>query len=303
MSKIVVIGSSNADLVVNTKKAPEGGETVMGESFAMNYGGKGANQAVAVQRIGGEVTFVAKVGDDQFGHQMRNHFAEEKMDLTYLYTDAETSSGVALIIVDGRAENRIVVAAGANGKLTEKDIEAALPAIEKSEIVLMQLETPMATVEYVCKKAAALNKKMILNPAPACQLSDDLLNGLFLITPNETEAGILTGVSVEDEVSVLKAADILLDKGVQNVAITLGAKGVWVHNAYHSLLIKSYKVDAVDTVAAGDVFNGAMAVALSEGKNLIEAAKFACAASAISVTRIGAQSSVPYREEVEEFMK
>lgn len=303
MSKIVVIGSSNADLVVNTKKAPEGGETVMGESFAMNYGGKGANQAVAVQRIGGEVTFVAKVGDDQFGHQMRNHFAEEKMDLTYLYTDAETSSGVALIIVDGRAENRIVVAAGANGKLTEKDIEAALPAIEKSEIVLMQLETPMATVEYVCKKAAALNKKMILNPAPACQLSDDLLNGLFLITPNETEAGILTGVSVEDEVSALKAADILLDKGVQNVAITLGAKGVWVHNAYHSLLIKSYKVDAVDTVAAGDVFNGAMAVALSEGKNLIEAAKFACAASAISVTRIGAQSSVPYREEVEEFMK
>lgn len=303
MSKIVVIGSSNADLVVNTKKAPEGGETVMGESFAMNYGGKGANQAVAVQRIGGEVTFVAKVGDDQFGHQMRNHFAEEKMDLTYLYTDAETSSGVALIIVDGRAENRIVVAAGANGKLTEKDIEAAFPAIEKSEIVLMQLETPMATVEYVCKKAAALNKKMILNPAPACQLSDDLLNGLFLITPNETEAGILTGVSVEDEVSALKAADILLDKGVQNVAITLGAKGVWVHNAYHSLLIKSYKVDAVDTVAAGDVFNGAMAVALSEGKNLIEAAKFACAASAISVTRIGAQSSVPYREEVEEFMK
>lgn len=303
MSKIVVIGSSNADLVINTKKAPEGGETVMGESFAMNYGGKGANQAVAVQRIGGEVILVAKVGDDQFGHQMRNHFAEEKMDLTYLYTDAETSSGVALIIVDGRAENRIVVAAGANGKLTEKDIETALPVIEKSEIVLMQLETPMATVEYVCKKAAALNKKMILNPAPACQLSDDLLDGLFLITPNETEASILTGVSVENEASAQKAADILLGKGVQNVAITLGAKGVWVQNVYCSLLVKSYNVNAVDTVAAGDVFNGAMAVALSEGKNLIEAANFACAASAISVTRIGAQSSVPYREEVEEFMK
>lgn len=303
MSKIVVIGSSNADLVVNTKKAPERGETVMGESFAVNYGGKGANQAVAVQRIGGEVTFVAKVGDDQFGHQMRNHFTEEKMDLTYLYTEATTSSGVALIIVDEHGENRIVVAAGANGKLTEKDIETALPAIEKSEIVLIQLETPMATVEYACKKAMALNKKVILNPAPACQLSDDLLNGLFLITPNETEAGILTGVSVEDEASALKAAGILLGKGVQNVAITLGAKGVWVHNACHSLLIKSYKVDAVDTVAAGDVFNGAMAVALSEGKNLIEAAHFACAASAISVTRIGAQSSVPYREEVEEFMK
>lgn len=303
MSKIVVIGSSNADLVVNTKKAPERGETVMGESFAVNYGGKGANQAVAVQRIGGEVTFVAKVGDDQFGHQMRNHFTEEKMDLTYLYTEATTSSGVALIIVDEHGENRIVVAAGANGKLTEKDIETALPAIEKSEIVLIQLETPMATVEYACKKAMALNKKVILNPAPACQLSDDLLKGLFLITPNETEAGILTGVSVEDEASALKAAGILLGKGVQNVAITLGAKGVWVHNACHSLLIKSYKVDAVDTVAAGDVFNGAMAVALSEGKNLIEAAHFACAASAISVTRIGAQSSVPYREEVEEFMK
>lgn len=302
MSKIVVIGSSNTDLVVNTDRAPEGGETVLGNGFVVNHGGKGANQAVAVSRIGGTVSFISKVGNDTFGSQMRRHYEDEGMDVSYVLVDALAPSGVALIIVDGKAENRIVVAPGANGNLAEEDIDKAGLAVEKSEFVLLQLEIPMTTVEYAVRMAASLGKKVIVNPAPACPLSEELLRDVYLITPNETEAGILTGITIVDNDSAIKAAEALLGLGVQNVVITLGEKGALVYNAEVSMFVPAYQVKAVDTTAAGDVFNGALAVALSEGRTLPDAARFACAASAISVTRMGAQNSVPSRDELDNYI-
>lgn len=302
MSKIVVIGSSNTDLVVNTDRAPEGGETVLGNGFVVNHGGKGANQAVAVSRIGGTVSFISKVGNDTFGSQMRRHYEDEGMDVSYVFVDALAPSGVALIIVDGKAENRIVVAPGANGNLREEDIDKAGLAVEKSEFVLLQLEIPMATVEYAARMAASLGKKVIVNPAPACPLSEELLRDVYLITPNETEAGILTGITIVDNDSAFKAAEALFRLGVQNVVITLGEKGALVYNAEVSMFVPAYQVKAVDTTAAGDVFNGALAVALSEGRTLPDAARFACAASAISVTRMGAQNSVPSRDELDNYI-
>lgn len=302
MSKIVVIGSSNTDLVVNTDRAPEGGETVLGNGFAVNHGGKGANQAVAVSRIGGTVSFISKVGNDTFGSQMRRHYEDEGMDVSYVLVDALAPSGVALIIVDGKAENRIVVAPGANSNLAEEDINKAGLAVEKSEFVLLQLEIPMTTVEYAVRMAASLGKKVIVNPAPACPLSEELLRDVYLITPNETEAGILTGITIVDNDSAFKAAEALFGLGVQNVVITLGEKGALVYNAEVSMFVPAYQVKAVDTTAAGDVFNGALAVALSEGRTLPDAARFACAASAISVTRMGAQNSVPSRDELDNYI-
>lgn len=302
MSKIVVIGSSNTDLVVNTDRAPEGGETVLGNGFVVNHGGKGANQAVAVSRIGGTVSFISKVGNDTFGSQMRRHYEDEGMDVSYVLVDALAPSGVALIIVDGKAENRIVVAPGANSNLAEEDINKAGLAVEKSEFVLLQLEIPMTTVEYAVRMAASLGKKVIVNPAPACPLSEELLRDVYLITPNETEAGILTGITIVDNDSAFKAAEALFRLGVQNVVITLGEKGALVYNAEVSMFVPAYQVKAVDTTAAGDVFNGALAVALSEGRTLPDAARFACAASAISVTRMGAQNSVPSRDELDNYI-
>lgn len=302
MSKIVVIGSSNTDLVVNTDRAPEGGETVLGNGFVVNHGGKGANQAVAVSRIGGKVSFISKVGNDTFGSQMRRHYEDEGMDVSYVFVDALAPSGVALIIVDGNAENRIVVAPGANGNLTEEDIDKARLAVEKSEFVLLQLEIPMTSVEYAVRMAASLGKKVIVNPAPACALSEELLRDVYLITPNETEAGILTGITIADNASALKAAEALFRLGVQNVVITLGEKGALVYNDEISMFVPAHRVKAVDTTAAGDVFNGALAVALSEGSTLPDAARFACAASAISVTRMGAQNSVPSRDELNNYI-
>lgn len=302
MSKIVVIGSSNTDLVVSTDRAPEGGETVLGNGFAVNHGGKGANQAVAVSRIGGTVSFISKVGNDTFGSQMRRHYEDESMDVSYVLVDALAPSGVALIIVDGKAENRIVVAPGANGNLIEEDIDKARLAVEKSEFVLLQLEIPMTTVEYAVRMAASLGKKVIVNPAPACPLSEELLRDIYLITPNETEAGILTGITIVDNDSALKAAEALFRLGVQNVVITLGEKGALVYNAEVGMFVPAYRVKAIDTTAAGDVFNGALAVALSEGKTLPDAARFACAASAISVTRMGAQNSIPSRDELDNYI-
>lgn len=302
MNRIVVIGSSNADLVVNTDRVPESGETVLGNEFIINHGGKGANQAIAAFRIGGSVSFISKVGNDFFGSQMRRHFEEEGMDVSYVFTDISAPSGVALITVDKRAENRIIVVPGANSNLSEEEIDNARLAVEQGEIVVLQLEIPMASVRYTVRMAASLGKKVIVNPAPACPLSAELLRDIYLITPNETEAGFLTGIPVVDEASAQKAAAALLQQGVQNVVITLGSKGALVYNAGVSMFIPAYQVKAVDTTAAGDVFNGALAVALSEGKTLLDAVGFACAASAISVTRIGAQNSIPFRDELDDFI-
>jgi len=296
--KILVVGSSNTDMVIKTQNFPAPGETILGGRFLMNAGGKGANQAVAAARLGGLVTFVGKIGNDIFGKQAVQQLEDEGINIDYVSVDAENPSGVAMITVDQKGENSIVVAPGSNGTLSPVDFDKAQTELNDSEYVLMQLETPIPTVEYIALKAFQKQKKVVLNPAPAATLSDELLHNLYLITPNETEAELLTGIKVTDEPSALKAASVLHNKGVDIVIITMGSAGAFLLEKGHSGMIKAPKVDAVDTTAAGDTFNGALVVALSEGKSISESIVFANIAASISVTRIGAQSSVPYRKEI-----
>lgn len=300
--QILVVGSSNTDMVIKAAHLPRPGETILGGTFFMNPGGKGANQAVAIARLGGFVTFVCKTGSDVFGHQSQQLFEEEGINTSYVFSDSANPSGVALITVDEKAENCIVVASGANANLLPSDLAKAEEAIELADLVLMQLEIPMETVCFVADMAWQKGKKVILNPAPAQSLPADVLRHLYLITPNETEAEMITGVKIMDEASAIEAARCLSEMGVQHVIITLGAKGALVYSEGKAELIPALKVDAIDTTAAGDVFNGALTVALSEGRSLKDAVRFACKASAISVTRIGAQSSAPYRNEVDIFV-
>jgi ribokinase len=295
---LLVVGSSNTDMVIKAGHLPRPGETVLGGTFLMNPGGKGANQAVAAARLGGQVTFICKTGNDIFGNQSKQLFEEEGIDTSYVFSDAEHPSGVALITVDSKAENCIVVASGANAYLSPADISTAHEAIEKAGIILMQLETPMETVRYVAGIARKLGKKVILNPAPAQPLDRELLQTLDLITPNETEAEMISGIKITDTDSLHACARTICEMGVQSVIITLGAKGAFIYSDDLREVIPSIEVNAVDTTAAGDVFNGALAVALSEGCDLTEAVRFANKAAAISVTRVGAQASAPYRNEI-----
>lgn len=299
--KILVVGSSNTDMVIKARHLPRPGETILGGSFFMNPGGKGANQAVTIARLGGQVTFICKTGSDIFGHQSQQLFEEEGINTSYIFSDSEHPSGVALITVDENAENCIVVASGANANLLPSDLNKADEAIAEADLILMQLEIPMETVEYVAEQGHRLGKKVILNPAPAHPLSPSLLKHLYMITPNETEAEMISGIKITDETSAIEAAKVLVGMGVQNVIITLGSKGALAYCDKDVEMIPALKVEAVDTTAAGDVFNGALTVALSEGRSLPEAVRFACKASAISVTRVGAQSSAPYRNEVDIF--
>lgn len=298
INRITVIGSSNTDMVIKTTKLPAPGETILGGKFFMNAGGKGANQAVAAARLGGKVTFIAKTGDDIFGKQAKQLFESENVNTDYMFTDTENPSGVALITVDSIAENCIVVAPGANSNLQKSDIDQAKDEILRSEIILMQLEIPLEIVMYAAEIGNSAGKKVILNPAPARDLPDELFKKLYLITPNETEAELLTGIKVTDLISAEKAAKILINKGVNIVIITLGSKGAFLYSHEGFKLIAAPKVEAVDTTAAGDVFNGALAVAISEGFALEKAVEFANKAAAISVTRLGAQSSAPYWKEI-----
>jgi ribokinase len=296
--KIVVVGSSNMDMVVKTDHIPVPGETVLSGSFFMNPGGKGANQAVAVSRLGGEVTFITKTGNDVFGKQFSQLFSDEGIDTSYILSDDDLPSGVALITVDEAGENSIVVASGSNANLHVKDLEAALSQIASAGILLVQLEIPMTTVNYVVQYASNKGVKVILNPAPANTLSHELLESVYILTPNKTEASMISGIEVTDMQSAKKAAQFICSKGAKNVVVTMGALGAVICKSGECSTVNAVKVQPVDTTAAGDVFNGALAVAVSEGKGLEEAVDFACEAAAISVTRLGAQSSIPYRTEL-----
>jgi len=296
---IVVVGSSNTDMVIKTKQIPAPGETVLGGTFFMNAGGKGANQAVATARLGGNVIFICKIGDDIFGMQAVQLFNNEGINTSFILTDVDHPSGVALITVDEHGENCIVVASGANAALHPQDLQQAIAAIEQADILLLQLEIPIKTVEHIVAVAAGKKIKVVLNPAPACTLSDELLKNVFIITPNETEAEKLTGIKVIDLKTAEQAAKILKSKGVEMIIITLGASGALLHYEDKVTHIRGYKVEAVDTTAAGDIFNGALVVKLAEGKSIDEAVQLACKAAAISVTRLGAQASAPYKEELE----
>jgi ribokinase len=296
--KIIVIGSSNTDMVVKSKKLPSPGETILGGNFLMNAGGKGANQAVAAAKLGANVIFVSKVGNDIFGNQAIEGFKNSGINTDFVFVDNENPSGVALILVDENGENSIAVASGANAHLQTTEVAKAIKNVQEGDIVLLQLETPISTIEYAIE--ACFNKKatIILNPAPAQILSEKIFRNLSFITPNETEAELLTGVKVNDEVSAAKAAAVFIEKGVQNVIITLGSKGALFYTKNKKQLIPTKTVKAVDTTAAGDVFNGALAVALSNEMETEYAISFACKAASISVTRMGAQSSAPSKEEI-----
>lgn len=298
MHRIIVIGSSNTDMVIKTSKLPVPGETILGGTFLLNPGGKGANQAVAAARLGGKVTFITKRGNDLFGNQAVGLLMREGIDTQHVVKDNELPSGVALITVDSSGENSIVVAPGSNGNLLSEDIPPAIFENGKYEILLLQLEIPISTVEFCAVKANENNIKVILNPAPACQLPDNLFRHTWLITPNETEAEALTGIKITDLPTADNAAGILQQMGVKNVIITLGETGAYIKSDNFTGLVPGQKVTPVDTTAAGDVFNGALAVAISEGKGLKEAVEFANKAASISVTRMGAQASAPYINEI-----
>ena len=298
MKKIVVIGSTNTDMVISGKKIPVPGETISGGKFLMNPGGKGANQAVAVARLAakrGTCEFIAKVGDDLFGRDSAVRMKKDGIDAK-LIVDRKEPSGTALILVAPNGQNVISVALGANGTLVPKDLAPYRKDIEGAAAVLMQLETPIETVLTAAKWAKAKGVPVILNPAPATKLPKELYPCLEWLTPNETEAELLTGVKVTDAKSASKAVDVFMRRGVAHVAITMGSKGVYCGNCRR--LYPAKKVKAVDCVAAGDTFNGAFVVGLVEGKGCKDAIAFAQKAAAISVTRPGAQVSVPFRREL-----
>jgi ribokinase len=294
---IAVIGSSNTDMVIKCSHLPVPGETILGGNFFMNAGGKGANQAVAAARLNGDVCFIARVGNDIFGEQAIELFNKENINTDFITVDDANPSGVALITVDDKGENCIAVASGANSKLSVDDIKKTEQVLLQASIILVQLEIPIETIGYIADFAKQHQKKLILNPAPACVLPDELLSKIAVITPNEKEASMLTGVEVNDMDSAKQAARILSAKQIETVIITLGEAGALLYHQHTFSLIATSKVTAVDTTAAGDVFNGALAVALSEQKNMEEAVLFANIAASISVTRLGAQASAPYRSE------
>jgi len=294
---IVVVGSSNTDLIVPAARLPTSGETILGGDLVMAPGGKGANQAVAAARLGAEVTFVARIGDDIFGRAALDNFQREGLKTDYVFRDASAPSGVALIVVGPNGQNLIAVAPGANGRLSLADIEVASPALAQARIVLLQLETPLETVLAAARAGPAAGSTVILNPAPAQQLPADLLRMANIITPNETEAALLTGSYGETPEA---AAAELLAQGVETVIVTLGEAGVLVATAPDQMRrAPGFRVKAVDATAAGDAFNGGLAVALARGESLDSAIRYSQAVAAISVTRLGAQPSLPTEAEVQ----
>ncbi len=300
MKNICVIGSLNMDLVVNVEKMPKAGQTLLGSNFKEVPGGKGANQAVAMARLNGNVTMIGKVGNDSFGETLVNSLKKDNVNTDYIQVE-KGPSGVALITVDKNAQNSIVVAPGANYKLTKEDIDKNIDAIKNSDIVVVQLETPLETIKYALKKAKELGKYTILNPAPAVVLEDEIIENVDLLTPNETELEIISQKSISNEDDINECAQIMINKGVKELIVTLGSKGSLYINKETSMFKKAYKVEAIDTTAAGDSYTGALAVAIAFDKDMEYAMDFASKVGALSVMKEGAQSSLPTLIEVENF--
>ncbi|HIE29235.1 TPA: ribokinase [Candidatus Poribacteria bacterium] len=301
--KITVIGSSNTDLVARVSRMPALGETILGAEFITAPGGKGANQAVAAARLGGEVTLIAKLGRDAFGEEAIENFKRDDIITDFVFRDEQTPSGVALIFVDEAGENTIAVASGANANLSTEEIDQAKAAIETADAVLLQLEIPLQTVEHTISIASAANIPIVLNPAPAQPPSPIFLNEkLTFLTPNEVEASLLSGIQVQDKASAENAGRELLKYGISHIILTLGDMGAMLVNAEKSMPFPTKQVEVVDTTAAGDVFNGAFAYAIAKGEKIENAIRFANAAATLSVTRLGAQPSIPTADEVSDFI-
>jgi ribokinase len=303
MKHIVVIGSSNTDMIIRVPRIPAPGETILGGEFFTAAGGKGANQAVGAARAGGRVKFVARVGNDMFGERAVAAVKRDGIDVRHVLRDNRAASGAALIFVASNGENSIAVAGGANAKLSTADVRRVAGAIAGAAALVLQLETPLASVQLAARLAVKAGVPVILNPAPAQPLPSALLKLVTILTPNETEAGLLTHSKVNSPGAAAKACATLRARGVGTVILTMGARGAFVSEPSGSKLIPGFKVKAVDTTAAGDIFNGALAVALAEGKTLDDAIRFANAAAAISVTRLGAQPSAPQRAEIDGFLR
>ncbi|ATF51572.1 ribokinase [Citrobacter freundii] len=299
---LVVLGSINADHILNLNSFPTPGETVTGSHYQVAFGGKGANQAVAAGRSGANIAFIACTGDDDIGERVRKQLASDNIDIAPVSVISGEATGVALIFVNAEGENVIAIHAGANAALSPALVEAQHDRIAQASALLMQLESPIESVLAAAKIARRHNTTVALNPAPARELPDELLSLVDIITPNETEAEKLTGIRVENDEDAAKAALALHTKGIHTVLITLGSRGVWASVNGEGHRVPGFKVDAVDTIAAGDTFNGALITALLEETPLPEAIRFAHAAAAIAVTRKGAQPSVPWREEIEAFL-
>jgi ribokinase len=300
---ILVVGSSNTDMIVRMDRLPGPGETLIGGEYTTAAGGKGANQAVGAARAGGRVIFVGRVGTDGLGRSALANLRRDGVDVKHVMRDRETPSGVALIFVARGGENSIAVASGANDRLSPADVERAGAAFRRASVLLVQLETPLNTVARAVELASNAGVRVVLNPAPARALPDRILRKVSILTPNEHEAEILTGIKVGGEAGAARAAEALIARGVKTVIITLGAKGAFVAEGGERRLIRGFKVRAVDSTAAGDVFNGALAVALSEGREILDAIRFAQSAAAISVTRPGAQPSAPSRTEIDRLLR
>jgi ribokinase len=301
--RIVVVGSVNTDMVVQGERIPAPGETVTGGRFVMVPGGKGANQAVAAARLGAEVILVAKVGDDVFGRQAVENFRREGIQTDFILRDPDRATGVALILVDQSGENSISVAPGTNFALGSEEVEHALAQVGPADAVLLQLEIPVETSRRAARLARAAGACVILDPAPAAPLDDEFLRDVDYLTPNESEAGLLAGLTVTDEATAREAAAKLLRDGPRSVIVTLGAAGALVADDRPMRLLPAPKVQALDTTAAGDAFNGGLACALASGKPIDEAIRYAAAVGALAVTKLGAQPSLPTADEVSRFMK
>jgi len=301
LARVVVIGSSNTDMVVKCASIPKPGETTLGGEFAMFPGGKGANQAVCASRLGAEVVFVARVGNDVFGERAIAGFEEAGVDTSFVVKDPVHPSGVALIVVDEHGENAIVVAPGANGALMPDDVDRASEAIANADVVVTQLEIPVETVAHAVKLARQFGTKVVLNPAPIRPLTRELLADVSVLVPNQHEAAGLLGKTEFEKMDPSEAASELLALGVDGLVMTLGSRGAIVADANSIKEVPALKVDVVDTTAAGDAFTAALSCGLAEGKTLVEAAQFASRVAAISVTRLGAQPSMPRLDEVESF--
>lgn len=304
--KLCVLGSINVDHVIRVPYFPKAGETLTGYDYQIAYGGKGANQAVAAARLGASVQFIGAIGEDQIGQAMKSAFEQDGIDTSPISIIPKQSTGLAMIQVADSGENSIVISAGANSELSSDLVTQHQSVIEQADMLLMQLESPLQAVELATQIAKKSATKVVLNPAPAQTLPESLLSLLDMITPNETEAEILTGVKVTDERSAKDAAEKFHQVGIETVMITLGSKGVYVSQQkegnIQGQIIEGFRVNAVDTTAAGDTFNGGVVTGLLEGKTLDESIRFAHAAAALSVTRMGAQTAIPTRQETEQFL-
>jgi ribokinase len=305
MKKILVVGSSNTDLIIKVPEIPRPGETLLGGEFQTFQGGKGANQAVAAARGGGDVVFIASVGNDNYGTDSIKGYKLDNINTENIKICKNIPSGIAMITIAESGENAIAVASGANAELKPEDLDEAEEAFHEAEYMLVQLETPLDTVQKAVEICAEFETKVILNPAPATELPDEIISRIDIITPNETEAERLTGVKVQDEKDARKASEELHNRGINTVIITLGSQGAFLSDRITgvSKTVPGFKVGATDTTAAGDVFNGQLAVALAEGLSLEDAIRQAHAAAALSVQKLGAQSSIPRREETDYFLE